>query len=199
MDTQEKICEAEVTDLARRIHAWQERGAIKTPALIRDFRGIGSEKTYRDLRNGNLDGYDCEQQLANYRAVWAEIEARDSRAAEEPVYDDLSAVQAVRLAALRAMRNTGINRVVIVLGGSGIGKSAALQALSLKYGSRGENIINEIRRVSKTGCRAYAAVGELPRPLQGLGISIVSTSSGVMSDRKAREMRVGGEVVATVC
>jgi small subunit ribosomal protein S8 len=71
--------------------------------------------------------------------------------------------------------------------------------ISLKYGSRGENIINEIRRVSKTGCRAYAAVGELPRPLQGLGISIVSTSSGVMSDRKAREMRVGGEVVATVC
>jgi DNA transposition AAA+ family ATPase len=136
MDTLDKICEAEVTDLARRIHAWQERGAIKTPALIRDFRGIGSEKTYRDLRNGNLDGYDCEQQLANYRAVWAEIEARDSRAAEEPVYDDLSAVQSVRLAALRAMRNTGINRVVIVLGGSGIGKSAALQALSLKYGSR---------------------------------------------------------------
>jgi small subunit ribosomal protein S8 len=71
--------------------------------------------------------------------------------------------------------------------------------ISLKYGARGENIINEIRRVSKTGCRAYAAVGELPRPLQGLGISIVSTSSGVMSDRKAREMRVGGEVVATVC
>jgi len=71
--------------------------------------------------------------------------------------------------------------------------------ISLKYGARGENIINEIRRVSKTGCRSYAAVGELPRPLQGLGISIVSTSSGVMSDRKAREMRVGGEVVATVC
>jgi small subunit ribosomal protein S8 len=69
----------------------------------------------------------------------------------------------------------------------------------LKYGTRGENIINEIRRVSKTGCRTYSAVGELPRPLQGLGISIVSTSRGIMSDRKAREMRVGGEVVATVC
>jgi small subunit ribosomal protein S8 len=71
--------------------------------------------------------------------------------------------------------------------------------ISLKYGTRGENIINEIHRVSKTGCRTYSAVGELPRPLQGLGISIVSTCSGVMSDRKAREMRVGGEVVATVC
>jgi len=71
--------------------------------------------------------------------------------------------------------------------------------VTLKYGARGENIINEIRRVSKTGCRTYAPVGELPRPLQGLGISIVSTSRGIMSDRKAREMRVGGEVVATVC
>jgi small subunit ribosomal protein S8 len=71
--------------------------------------------------------------------------------------------------------------------------------LQLKYGTRGENIINEIRRVSKSGCRSYAASNALPRPLQGLGISIVSTSSGVMSDRKAREMRVGGEVVATVC
>lgn len=71
--------------------------------------------------------------------------------------------------------------------------------ISLRYGTRGENIINEIRRVSKTGCRRYSAYRDLPRPLQGLGISIVSTSSGVMSDRKAREMRVGGEVVATVC
>ena len=71
--------------------------------------------------------------------------------------------------------------------------------IALKYGTRGENIINEIRRVSKTGCRTYAPVTELPRPMQGLGISIVSTIRGIMSDRKAREMRVGGEVVATVC
>ena len=71
--------------------------------------------------------------------------------------------------------------------------------VTLKYGNRGENIINEIRRVSKSGCRTYAPMTELPRPLQGLGISIVSTSRGIMSDRKAREMRVGGEVVATVC
>ncbi len=71
--------------------------------------------------------------------------------------------------------------------------------IALKYGARGENIINEIRRVSKTGCRTYSTVAGLPRPMQGLGISIVSTSHGIMSDRKAREMRVGGEVVATVC
>ncbi len=71
--------------------------------------------------------------------------------------------------------------------------------LDLKYGSRGEQIINEIQRVSRTGCRVYKGVEELPRPLQGLGISIVSTSRGVMSDRQCREVNIGGEVVATVC
>ena len=126
----------ELTDLARQIYAWQERTGFKTPALIREFRGIGSDKTSRDLRGGKTDGYDVEQQLANYRAVWAEIEARDERAADEPVFENLSAVTQMRMAALRAMRNNGINRVVIILGGSGIGKSVALKALYDKYGSR---------------------------------------------------------------
>lgn len=71
--------------------------------------------------------------------------------------------------------------------------------IDLKYGSRGEQIINEIQRVSRTGCRVYKGVTELPRPLQGLGITIVSTSRGVMSDRKCREVNIGGEVVALVC
>lgn len=71
--------------------------------------------------------------------------------------------------------------------------------VDLKYGTRGEQIINEIQRVSRTGCRVYSGVEDLPRPLQGLGIAIVSTSHGVMSDRKCREVKIGGEVVATVC
>ncbi|MBL9118791.1 MAG: 30S ribosomal protein S8 [Phycisphaerae bacterium] len=69
----------------------------------------------------------------------------------------------------------------------------------LKYGQRGEQLINKIERVSKVGCRIYRGVDELPRPLQGLGISIVSTSRGVMSDRQCREANIGGEVVAEVC
>ena len=68
----------------------------------------------------------------------------------------------------------------------------------LKYGPRGERIINSIDRVSRTGCRVYQGTDALPRPLQGLGIAIVSTSRGVMSDRRCRQERVGGEVVATV-
>ena len=70
--------------------------------------------------------------------------------------------------------------------------------IELKYGPRGETLINEIKRMSKPGCRVYTSVDDLPRVLQGLGISIVSTSRGVMSDRRAREERVGGELLATV-
>ena len=70
--------------------------------------------------------------------------------------------------------------------------------IKLKYGPRGEQVINTIDRVSKCGRRVYSGVGDLHRPLQGLGICIVSTSSGVMSDRKCRTERVGGEVVALV-
>ncbi len=70
--------------------------------------------------------------------------------------------------------------------------------IELKYGPRGENVLSEIRRQSKPGCRVYRKVDELPRPLAGLGIAIVSTSSGILSDRQAREKSVGGELLCTV-
>lgn len=70
--------------------------------------------------------------------------------------------------------------------------------VKLRYGPRGERIINTIDRASKPGCRNYASVRDLPRPLQGLGIAVVSTSSGVLSDRECRKNNVGGEVVAIV-
>jgi small subunit ribosomal protein S8 len=70
--------------------------------------------------------------------------------------------------------------------------------VKLKYGTRGEKVINTIDRYSKPGRRVYSPVTDLPRPLQGLGIAIVSTSSGVLSDRMCRDKNVGGEVVAIV-
>jgi small subunit ribosomal protein S8 len=70
--------------------------------------------------------------------------------------------------------------------------------VNLRFGPHGERIINSIDRVSKPGRRVYAPVGDLPKPLQGLGIAIVSTSRGVMSDRKCRQENVGGEVVAVI-
>jgi small subunit ribosomal protein S8 len=70
--------------------------------------------------------------------------------------------------------------------------------ISLKYGPRGETLIHELNRASKPGRRVYAKVGEIPSPVQGLGISIVSTSRGVLSDRMCRDQKVGGELLCTV-
>lgn len=77
------------------------------------------------------------------------------------------------------------------------GKQGLLR-VNLKYGPLGEDVINELKRISRPGCRVYKAVGEIPRPINGLGISIVSTSAGVFSDRRCREKNVGGEVLCTI-
>ncbi|MDP6739996.1 MAG: 30S ribosomal protein S8 [Planctomycetota bacterium] len=70
--------------------------------------------------------------------------------------------------------------------------------IDLKYGIEGEKVIRHIERISKPGCRVYAGVDELKPVRRGQGIHVVSTPKGVLSDRKAREMRVGGEVLAQV-
>ena len=70
--------------------------------------------------------------------------------------------------------------------------------VTLKYGAGKEKVISGLRRVSKPGLRVYAGADELPKVLRGLGIAIVSTSKGIMTDKKAREAHVGGEVLAFV-
>ena len=69
--------------------------------------------------------------------------------------------------------------------------------ITLKYNA-GEKAITGLRRVSKPGLRVYAGADELPRVLRGLGIAIISTSKGVMTDKKARAAHVGGEVLAFI-
>lgn len=70
--------------------------------------------------------------------------------------------------------------------------------IKLRYGAGGEAVLHQLKRESKPGCRVYGGVNDLPKPVQGLGIAIVSTSKGVFSDRKAREERVGGELLCVV-
>ncbi|MEJ2701913.1 MAG: 30S ribosomal protein S8 [Sedimentisphaerales bacterium] len=77
------------------------------------------------------------------------------------------------------------------------GKQGILR-ITLKYDQDGRSIINEIQRTSKPGCRIYSAVGDLPHVLAGMGIAIVSTSKGVMSDKNCRQANVGGEILCTV-
>jgi small subunit ribosomal protein S8 len=77
------------------------------------------------------------------------------------------------------------------------GKQGILRVI-LKYDNQGKHAIREIRRKSRPGCRVYASVDELPRVLGGMGIAVVSTSKGVISDRSCREANVGGEILCTV-
>ena len=79
--------------------------------------------------------------------------------------------------------------------GEGIDKKLVIE---LKYGAKGERVIVGIQRVSKPGLRVYATCDELPKVLGGLGVAIISTPKGIMTDREARKNRHGGEVLAYV-
>lgn len=70
--------------------------------------------------------------------------------------------------------------------------------LSLKYGPGGQKVIQGIKRISKPGLRVYAKQDDIPKVLGGLGVVIISTSKGIMTDREARKQSVGGEVLAYV-
>jgi len=70
--------------------------------------------------------------------------------------------------------------------------------LTLKYGDKKERVITGLKRISKSGLRVYAKAEELPRVLNGLGIAIISTSEGLMTDKEARAKGLGGEVLAYI-
>ena len=70
--------------------------------------------------------------------------------------------------------------------------------LTLKYGDKKERVITGLKRISKSGLRVYAKVDEIPRVLNGLGIAIISTSEGLMTDKEARSKGLGGEVLAYI-
>ncbi|MCH5185296.1 MAG: 30S ribosomal protein S8 [Oscillospiraceae bacterium] len=77
------------------------------------------------------------------------------------------------------------------------GKQGVIR-IALKYGPNKEKVISGLKRVSKPGLRIYAGADELPRVLKGLGIAVISTSKGVMTDKKARKENIGGEVLAYI-
>ncbi len=78
------------------------------------------------------------------------------------------------------------------------GNPQGLLRVYLKYGPEGEKVITGLKRISKPGMRVYAKKDEIPRVLGGLGIAIISTSQGVMTDREARKNSLGGEVICYV-
>ena len=70
--------------------------------------------------------------------------------------------------------------------------------INLKYGTKKERVISGLKRISKPGLRVYAKSSEIPKVLNGLGIAIISTSNGVMTDKEARRQNLGGEVLAYI-
>jgi small subunit ribosomal protein S8 len=128
---------------------------------------------------------------------------------QDPIADMLTRI---RNANRVGRRNVIIPRSKICLGIAGVlkdegyieeyesiddGKQGQIK-LKLKYALDGSKVIHEIDRASKPGRRLYHKVTDLPRILNGMGICVVSTSKGVMSDRKAREANVGGELLCVV-
>ena len=70
--------------------------------------------------------------------------------------------------------------------------------VNMKYTIDGDCVISEIKRVSKPGCRVYSSIKDMPQVLGGMGIAVVSTSRGIMSDRKCRQENIGGELICMV-
>jgi small subunit ribosomal protein S8 len=78
------------------------------------------------------------------------------------------------------------------------GTKQGLIRITIKYTPTGDQVLRDLKRISKPGCRVYRSVKDFPQVLQGLGISVLSTSRGVLSDRQARQQNIGGELLATV-
>ncbi len=74
----------------------------------------------------------------------------------------------------------------------------SVTTVTLKYTENNEKVINGLKRISKPGLKVYAPADELPKVLNGLGVAIISTSKGVMTDKDARKLNIGGEVMAYI-
>ena len=100
----------------------------------------------------------------------------------------------MKLAVARVLRDEGF---IDEVQAEATGGKAFLR-IRLRYGAEGEFLIDGIRRVSRPSCRVYVRAASIPKVRNGLGVAVLSTNKGVMSDRSAREQRLGGEVLCEV-
>lgn len=164
----------ELQALAVAIYEHATRNGTGLARMVRDYPALGSERTWRDLRDGKAEGYDITSQLINYRAALATIEEIGGGADGEPIYDDLQSVVQLRRAFLETTKSVGMNRVLIVQGASGVGKSTALRVLTGKYGQR----IISVEASDAWGDRPAALLGAL---LRALGQSADGLPSGAVA------------------
>lgn len=133
MDTREEQLTQRLQDLARRITAWRESTGKSDAWLIRKYDTLGSARTLRDMRDAKTEGYNLDNQLANYEAAWSMIEADDPSFRSISLIPTLTGPVQLKRAVLEARVSNGNDRVILLLGDSGIGKSAALAVLAAEY------------------------------------------------------------------
>jgi len=127
----------QLSAVARQIRAYQEDQRLSDRELVKRFPGLGSDRTWARIAGGDLDNVDPAQWLGEYLAVQAAIAViREHAGDDDPLYDDLTTVLDLRAAVAEAMRERGINRLVIMQGPQGSGKSTAAVLLRAKYGCR---------------------------------------------------------------
>lgn len=165
MDSNSKdgAAQAELCAIAAGLADWASRRGIPAAKFCRDYPGLGSERTFRDFRNGKTEGYDVEAQLASYRAVQAVIdELSGTSGAREQAYEDLGPVVALRRAFTQVVQSAGTNRVVVIQGESGVGKTTAIRILAGRYGAAR---ILPVEASDVWGDRPSALLGEILRAL----------------------------------
>lgn len=104
----------------------------------------------------------------------------------------------IKVRVAEVLRDEGYLKSVQVVEEDHHGQKRKFIHVYLKYGEDGAKVISGIKRISKPGCRVYKSVGRIPKVLDDLGASILSTSRGVMSHRAARKQKVGGELLCQV-
>lgn len=131
---------SQLADVALQIEAHRKAAGISQNAWSRQWPGLGSQKTYSNIVQGVFGDISLEKNLPNYRAVLSAIRANVGSTGDEPLYEDLPGAEAVTLAALRLMHHEGTDRLILVLGGSGSGKTSAIRVLAAQ-GAGGSRLI----------------------------------------------------------
>ncbi len=152
----------ELKEIALWLQSYAARRGIPRARFCRENPGLGSDRTFRDFCQGKMGEYNLVPQLAAYRAVKASCEELAAESADEMIFDDLSSVVSLRKAFATVAQSVGLNRVVVVQGESGVGKSTAARLLSQRYGA-GRVITIEASDV--WGDRPATLLGEILRAM----------------------------------
>jgi hypothetical protein len=161
---------AELLNLGERIRVWQlaQEPKLSDEALRARFPELGSTRTYKRIHTGDgIESLDGDEWLAKYQAAWERINEAELVRTAEPIYDDLSSTVAARAAVAALMQETGNQRLVVIQGDTGTGKSVALRAIREKYGRTAYLIESHEGWSSLASALRYFAEGLGIRPADG--------------------------------